>query len=83
MFANVFDNLVFISGLDYVTDDISSPDYTYFGWCKPGTDKAATGWMILRVTNAKPETFRWADGVALHFNPNHSWNGRAGYTYAA
>jgi hypothetical protein len=78
------------SALDFKIDD-TDPNYTYLGYANPGSDPAAAGWMILRISkadsgNSNLNTGRWADGQSWMLRPGdnlHAWNNRATYGYEA
>ena len=82
-----------IGGVDFVTDyktDDTDPDYTYLGYCNPGTAEDGEGWMIIRFTkadggNTNKNTGRWADGRSwdLGSSNKHKWSQRTTYVYLA
>jgi hypothetical protein len=74
--------------VDFAIDD-TDPDYTYIGYCRPGTAKEKQGWSIIRMTkseggNSSKNTGRWANSKDWNLQGNNGiiWNDRATYTYA-
>ena len=49
--AYSFDCFGLSYSLNMKTDD-TDPDFTYIGYCVPGTLASETGWAIIRITKA-------------------------------